>query len=81
MPTQESITKLIEDAGDDDDFTHDPWLNAVEHVNTEGGIVSSSFGDMETNCQNGKLAKVVVVIKSCMPNEFGDLTVTLKDLS
>ncbi|GKC37137.1 hypothetical protein Tco_1049521 [Tanacetum coccineum] len=81
MPTQESITKLIEDAGDDDDFTRSPSLCAVRHVNGEGDIVSVSFGDMETNCQNGKFAKVVIVIKSCTPNELGDLTVTLKDLS
>ncbi|GJX63932.1 hypothetical protein Tco_0296832 [Tanacetum coccineum] len=49
-------------------------------VNVEGGIVSDSFGDMETNCQDGKLVKVFIVIKSCMPNELDDLTVTLKDL-
>ncbi|GKD93986.1 hypothetical protein Tco_1373823, partial [Tanacetum coccineum] len=30
---------------------------------------------------NGKLEKIVVVIKSCTLNALGDLTVTLKDLS
>ncbi|GJR26995.1 hypothetical protein Tco_1103227 [Tanacetum coccineum] len=81
VPTQEYIRKLIEDVGDDDDFTRDMWVSAVEYVNVEGGIVSGSFGDMETNCQNGKLANVVVVTKSCTPNVLGDITVSLKDLS
>ncbi|GKD58065.1 hypothetical protein Tco_1295574 [Tanacetum coccineum] len=31
--------------------------------------------------KNGKLEKVVAIIKSCTPNALGDLTVTLKDLS
>nr|GEU59933.1 putative reverse transcriptase domain-containing protein [Tanacetum cinerariifolium] len=39
------------------------------------------FGDMKTFIKNGKLKKVVAVIKSCTPNMLGDLTVTLKDLS
>nr|GEU50561.1 hypothetical protein [Tanacetum cinerariifolium] len=56
VPTQEYIRKLIEDVSDDDDFTRGAWVSAVEYVNVEGGIVSDSFGDMETNCQNGKLA-------------------------
>ncbi|GJU59609.1 hypothetical protein Tco_1237375 [Tanacetum coccineum] len=65
----------IEDVGDDDDdddFTRGSWVSAVEYVNGEGDITSGSFGDMKTNCQNGKLAKVVVVIKSCMHNALGD---------
>ncbi|GKA24186.1 hypothetical protein Tco_0710219 [Tanacetum coccineum] len=31
--------------------------------------------------KNGKLEKVVAIIKSCTPNALDDLTVTLKDLS
>ncbi|GKE27699.1 hypothetical protein Tco_1443083, partial [Tanacetum coccineum] len=64
IPTQEYIRKLIEDVGDDDDFTRVLWVSAVEYVNSKGSIASGSFGDMKTNCQNGKFSNVVVVIKS-----------------
>ncbi|GJV70916.1 hypothetical protein Tco_1490911 [Tanacetum coccineum] len=37
--------------------------------------------DVKKFLKNGKLEKIVVVIKSCTPNALGDLTVTLKDLS
>ncbi|GKA92838.1 hypothetical protein Tco_0814763, partial [Tanacetum coccineum] len=71
MPTHEYIRKLIEDVSEDDDFCHGVWVSAVEYLNAEGGIVSGYFRDMKTFCQNGKLAKVVVVIKSCTPNALG----------
>ncbi|GJV84976.1 GPCR kinase, partial [Tanacetum coccineum] len=29
----------------------------------------------------GKLDQVVAIVKSCSPNDIGDLTVTMKDLS
>ncbi|GJS39567.1 putative ribonuclease H-like domain-containing protein [Tanacetum coccineum] len=45
------------------------------------GIVSGCFVDIKKFCKNGKLDKVVAIIKSCTPNALGDLTVTLKDLS
>nr|GEU38474.1 hypothetical protein [Tanacetum cinerariifolium] len=71
--------KLIEDVGEDDDFTRGPWVTAVEYANVEGGITTGCLGDVKTFCQNGKLLKFVAVIKSFMPNALGDLTVTLKD--
>ncbi|GJS71767.1 transposase, MuDR, MULE transposase domain protein [Tanacetum coccineum] len=81
MSTQEYIRKVIEDVGEDDNFTRAPWLNAIDYVNVDGGIVAVYFGDVKKFLKNGKLEKVVAVIKSCTPNALGDLTVTLKDLS
>ncbi|GKD97072.1 hypothetical protein Tco_1380969 [Tanacetum coccineum] len=81
MSTQDYIRKVIEDVGEDDNFTCAPWLSAIDYVNVDGGIVTGCFGDVKKFLKNGKLEKVVAVIKSCTPNALGDLTVTLKDLS
>ncbi|GKB92767.1 hypothetical protein Tco_0965039, partial [Tanacetum coccineum] len=81
MSTQEYIRKVIEDVGEDDDFTHASWLSMLDYVNVDGGIVTGCFGDVKKFLKNGKLGKVVAVIKSFTPNALGDLTVTLKDLS
>ncbi|GJV32045.1 phospholipase-like protein [Tanacetum coccineum] len=51
------------------------------YVNVDGGIMTGCFGDVKKFLMNGKLKKVVAVIKSCTSNALGDLTVTLKDLS
>ncbi|GJW40763.1 hypothetical protein Tco_0066608 [Tanacetum coccineum] len=67
--------------GEDDDFTCAPRLSAIHYVNVDGGIVMGCFGDVKKFLKNGKLEKIVAVIKSCTPNALGDLTVTLKDLS
>ncbi|GJV12087.1 hypothetical protein Tco_1353628 [Tanacetum coccineum] len=68
MPTQEYIKKLIEDVSKDANFTRGLWVSRVEYLNAEGGFASGNFGDIKTFCQNGKLEKVVAVIKSCTPN-------------
>ncbi|GKA95509.1 hypothetical protein Tco_0817547 [Tanacetum coccineum] len=81
MSTQEYIRKVIEDVGEDDDFTRALWLSVVEYVNVDGGIMTGCFGDVKKFLKNKKLEKVVAVIKSCTLNALGDLTVTLKDLS
>ncbi|GKE17243.1 hypothetical protein Tco_1424820 [Tanacetum coccineum] len=81
MSTQEYIRKFIEDAGEDDNFTRAPWLSAIDYVNVDGGIMTGYFRDVKKFIKNGKLEKVVAVIKYCTPNTLGDLTVTLKDLS
>ncbi|GJZ00025.1 retrovirus-related pol polyprotein from transposon TNT 1-94 [Tanacetum coccineum] len=81
MYTQEYIRKVIENVGEDDDFTCAPRLSAIHYVNVDGGIVMGCFGDVKKFLKNGKLEKIVAVIKSCTPNALGDLTVTLKDLS
>nr|GEX36316.1 hypothetical protein [Tanacetum cinerariifolium] len=81
MSTQEYIRKVIEDVGEDDNFTRALWLSAIDYVNVNGGIATSCFGDVKKFLKNGKLKQIVVVIKSCTPNVLGNLTVTLKDLS
>nr|GEY42560.1 hypothetical protein [Tanacetum cinerariifolium] len=77
----EYIRKVIEDVGEDDDFTRAPWLSAIDYVNVDGGIVTGCFGDFKKFFKNGKLEQIVAVIKSCTLNALGDLTVTLRDLS
>nr|GEU92388.1 hypothetical protein [Tanacetum cinerariifolium] len=81
MLTQEYVRKITEEASDDDHFTCGPWLRAVQYLAVEGSITTGCFGDMKTFIKNGKVEKVVALIKSCTPNMLGDLTVTLKDLS
>nr|GEW23114.1 hypothetical protein CTI12_AA065890 [Tanacetum cinerariifolium]GEX18539.1 hypothetical protein CTI12_AA065890 [Tanacetum cinerariifolium] len=81
MLTHEYVSKITEEASEDDHFTRGPWLSAVQYLAAEGGIATGCFGDMKTFIRNGKHEKVVVVIKSCTPNMLGDLTVTLKVLS
>ncbi|GJZ67271.1 transposase, MuDR, MULE transposase domain protein [Tanacetum coccineum] len=81
MSTQEYIRKVIEDVGEDDDFTRAPWLSVLDYVNVDGGIVTGCFGDVKKFLKNGKLEKVIAVIKCFLPNALCDLTVTLKDHS
>ncbi|GJY00004.1 hypothetical protein Tco_0357022 [Tanacetum coccineum] len=81
MSTQENIRKFIEDVGEDDDFTHAPWLSAIDYVNVDRGIMTGCFGDVKKFLKNGKLEQIVAFINSCTPNALGDLIVTLKDLS
>ncbi|GKC98606.1 hypothetical protein Tco_1168881 [Tanacetum coccineum] len=76
ISTQEYIRKVIKDVGENDDFTRASWLSVVEYVNVDGWIVTGCFRDVK----NGKLEKVVAIIKSCTPSALGDLIVTLKDL-
>nr|GEY05416.1 hypothetical protein [Tanacetum cinerariifolium] len=78
MSTQEYVRKLTKEANEDDHFTCGPWLSAVQYLATEGSLAIGCFGDMKTFIKNGKLEKVVAVIKFCTPNMLGDLTVTLK---
>nr|GEV87144.1 hypothetical protein [Tanacetum cinerariifolium] len=81
MSTQKYIRKVIEDVGEDDDFTCGSWLSVVKYINVDGGIMIGYSEDVKKFLKNGKLDKVVAIIKSCTPNALGDLTVTLKDLS
>nr|GEV77892.1 hypothetical protein [Tanacetum cinerariifolium] len=80
MLTQEYVRKITEEPSDDDHFMRGPWLSAVQYLAVEGSIATGCFGDMKTFIKNGKVEKVVAVIKSCTSNILGDLTVTLKDL-
>ncbi|GJT94843.1 hypothetical protein Tco_1090361 [Tanacetum coccineum] len=67
MSTQEYIRKVIEDVGEDDDFTRMLWLSAIDYVNVDGGIMTGCFGDVKKFLKNGKLEQILIV--------------TLKDLS
>nr|GEU53327.1 hypothetical protein [Tanacetum cinerariifolium] len=53
----------------------------LDYVNVDGEIMTDCFRDVKKFLKNGKLEKVVAVIKSCTQNALGDLIVTLKDLS
>ncbi|GKB61389.1 zf-CCHC domain-containing protein [Tanacetum coccineum] len=81
MSTQEYMKKVVEDVGEDEDFKSGSWVNATNYVNANGGTMSGCLGDIKNFLKNGKLDKVVAIVKSCSPNMIGDLTVTMKDLS
>ncbi|GJT25853.1 hypothetical protein Tco_0895790 [Tanacetum coccineum] len=74
MCTQEYIIKVIEDVDEDDDFMRASWLSVLEYVNVDGGIVTGCFGDVKKFLKNGKLKKVVAVIKSCTLNALGAIS-------
>ncbi|GKD99439.1 hypothetical protein Tco_1387423, partial [Tanacetum coccineum] len=48
--TQEYIRKVIEDVGEDDNFTRASWLSVVEYINVDGGIVTAVL-EMSRNFQ------------------------------
>ncbi|PWA51009.1 hypothetical protein CTI12_AA467640 [Artemisia annua] len=81
MPTQEYVRKIMEDASEDDYFTHGPWLSALAYCDAFGIEVDACLGNIEKFIKKGKVELVIIVIKSCSPNILGDLTVTLKDPS
>ncbi|GJT32664.1 hypothetical protein Tco_0923083 [Tanacetum coccineum] len=73
MLTQEYVRKITEEASEDDHFTRGPWLSAVQYLAAEGSIATGCFGELKTFIKNGKLEKVVAVIKSCTPNMLARL--------
>nr|GEY17933.1 hypothetical protein [Tanacetum cinerariifolium] len=77
----EYMKQVVEDVGEDEDFNSGPWVGATEYVKANGGIFSGCIEDIKTFLKNGKLKQVVAIINSCSPNAFGDLKVTVKDLS
>ncbi|GJZ51005.1 hypothetical protein Tco_0605520 [Tanacetum coccineum] len=81
LSTHAYIRKIAEDVGEDEDFKGGSWVSIVEFVNANGGIVNGCLGDIKNYLKNRKLDQVVKIIKSCTSNAFGDLIVTLKDLS
>nr|GEV27179.1 transposase, Ptta/En/Spm, transposase, Tnp1/En/Spm-like protein [Tanacetum cinerariifolium] len=64
MSTQDYIRKVIKDVGKDDDFTRASWLSVVEYVNVDKGIATGCLRDVNKFLKNGKLKKVVAVIKA-----------------
>ncbi|GKD86783.1 hypothetical protein Tco_1357937 [Tanacetum coccineum] len=81
MSTQQYMQKIIEDAGEYDDFNSGAWASATNYVNAFGGTVTGCLGDIDNFLKKGKLEQVVAIVKSCSPNMLGDLNLTLKDLS
>ncbi|GJU31886.1 hypothetical protein Tco_1175475 [Tanacetum coccineum] len=59
MSKQEYIRKVIEDVGEDDDFTRASWLSAIDYVNVDGGIVKDCFGDVKKFLKMGNLSKLL----------------------
>ncbi|PWA64318.1 hypothetical protein CTI12_AA345930 [Artemisia annua] len=43
MPTKEYIRKVVEDVGEDEDFTCGSWISAVQFANAIGGIMSGDL--------------------------------------
>ncbi|GKE24888.1 zf-CCHC domain-containing protein [Tanacetum coccineum] len=81
MSTQEYMQKVVEDAGDDDDFKSGSWVSATNYVNANGDTITGCLGDIKNFLKNEKLDQVVAIVKSCSPNVLDDLIVTMKDLS
>ncbi|GJU95984.1 zinc finger, CCHC-type containing protein [Tanacetum coccineum] len=81
MSTQEYMQKVVEDVGEDADFNSGAWVSATNYIIEFGGTVTGCLGDIDNFLKKGKLEQVVAIVKSCYPNAFGDLNVTLKDLS
>ncbi|XP_011039133.1 PREDICTED: uncharacterized protein C17orf53 [Populus euphratica] len=87
IPTQEFIRRAVEDSGcaEDDDFTRDPWLSAVDFVRHQGlvvdgdGAIGIPLSVIKRWTSFDRVAQVVAIVKSCRPNGLGDLMVTLKD--
>ncbi|KAK9106048.1 hypothetical protein Scep_022892 [Stephania cephalantha] len=65
---------------EDEDFKLNPWLCAMEFVGRIGGFANSPLNSIKgSSMGTDRLDQVVAVVKSCAPNGFGDLIVTLKD--
>ncbi|KAJ6881769.1 hypothetical protein NC651_028386 [Populus alba x Populus x berolinensis] len=87
IPTQEYIRRAVEDSGcaEDDDFTRDPWLSAVDFVRHQGlvvdgdGAIGIPLSVIKRWASFDRVAQVVAIVKSCRPNGLGDMMVILKD--
>nr|GEZ41654.1 GPCR kinase [Tanacetum cinerariifolium] len=75
------MQKVVEDVGKDGDFKSGSWVSATNYVNTNGGTVTRWLRDIKNFLKNRKLSQVVAIVKSCLLNAIGDLTVTMKDLT
>nr|GEV01377.1 hypothetical protein [Tanacetum cinerariifolium] len=81
MLTQEYMQKVVEDVGEDADFNGGVWVSATNYVIAFGGTVTRCLGDIDNFLKKRKLEQVVAIVKSCYLNAFGDLNVTMKDVS
>ncbi|KAL1208976.1 hypothetical protein V5N11_006504 [Cardamine amara subsp. amara] len=87
IPTQEFLRKAAEEPDwEDKDFSEDPWVSAVDYIQSEGllskggNAIGTPVSEIKSRCGNwGKVDQVVAIIKTSTPNGLGDVMVTLKD--
>ncbi|KAJ1394238.1 hypothetical protein SESBI_34341 [Sesbania bispinosa] len=87
LPTQEFVRRVLQNGHDSDrDFNTNPWLSALQFVHSQEGMVDTDdvasatpLSSIKKHLDVGRVHQVVAVIKSCTPNGFGDMMVTLKD--
>ncbi|GKE48003.1 hypothetical protein Tco_1479261 [Tanacetum coccineum] len=63
MSIQEYIRKIIEDVGEDHDFTRGSWLSVVEYVNVDGGIVIGVLEMSRNFLRMGNLRKLLQFLR------------------
>ncbi|XP_071718713.1 uncharacterized protein [Rutidosis leptorrhynchoides] len=78
MCTQDFVREIINKPEVDDSFTLDPWLDAMEFAYPYGGR-----SDIASILRQRRFLPadqvVIVVVKTCVKNSVGDLSITLKD--
>ncbi|XP_015957329.1 uncharacterized protein LOC107481568 [Arachis duranensis] len=82
LPTQEFIRRVVQNGHESDhDFTTNAWLSAfhfLRSLDRESDSVTP-LNSIKKHLNVVRVPLVVAVIKSCTPNGFGDMMVTLKD--
>ncbi|KAJ4713535.1 Nuclear localized protein [Melia azedarach] len=86
ISTQEYIRRAVEDPGiEDDDFSRDPWLLAVDFVRRQGWVgsdgvaIGTPLSEIKNGINTNKVSQIVAIVKSSTSNGLGDVMVTLKD--
>ncbi|GAU12799.1 hypothetical protein TSUD_72850 [Trifolium subterraneum] len=80
LPTQEFVRRVLQNPHDTDlDFNSDPWISAVQFLSSSQASITHLTSIKKDLNGGGRVPGIVAVIKSCTPNGFGDMTVTLKD--
>ncbi|KAK7358126.1 hypothetical protein VNO77_00047 [Canavalia gladiata] len=86
LPTQEFLRRVVQNGDQSDrDFNTNPWLCALQFVRSQGTVDGDDvahctpLSSIKKHPNVERVAQVVAVIKSCTPNGFGDMMVTLKD--
>ncbi|GJU34010.1 hypothetical protein Tco_1182364 [Tanacetum coccineum] len=77
MSTQQYMQQIIEDVGEDDNFSNGACISATNYVKAFGGNVTGCLGDIDNFLKKGKLDQVVAIVKSCSLNVLGYLNVTM----
>ncbi|WJX48531.1 hypothetical protein P8452_35083 [Trifolium repens] len=80
LPTQEFVRRALQNPHDTDlDFNSDQWISAVQFLSSSQASITHLSSIKKHVNGEGRVPAIVAVIKSCTPNGFGDMTVTLKD--